>query len=228
MSQPPASGELSIPWSDFQRFIRQLSHDLRNHLNAIELQAALLQELASDNEMKEEVKRLREMSGIISSSLQAVVLAISEPMPHRIPYKAADFMADLQQKAAGASADNVVWEIALGDEELEMDPQLLLQAFLELLQNARQHSLGEGKTVFSAGAEDGRLAIRLTEPKKDFSRTTETWGREPLRAVTRSRYGLGLNRARRVIEAHGGELQAIFDPAKSSLITTVTLPLTTP
>ena len=226
MSQPPATGELAIPWSDFQRFIRQLSHDLRNHLNAIELQAALLQELASDDEMKDEVKRLREISGIVSSSLQAVVLAISEPMPQKMSYKAADFVADLQKKAATTTGDDLIWDVSLADEELEMDPQLLLQAFLELLENARQHSRGEGKIAFSSRVEGGRLALRLVEPKKDFPGTTPAWGREPLRSVTRSRYGLGLNRARRVIEAHGGELRAEFDPAKSSLTTAVTLPLT--
>ena len=36
---------LSLPWSDTVRFVRQLSHDLRNDLNAIELQSAYIGEL---------------------------------------------------------------------------------------------------------------------------------------------------------------------------------------
>ena len=35
---------LSVPWVDAARFIRQFSHDLRNHLNAIELQSAYMGE----------------------------------------------------------------------------------------------------------------------------------------------------------------------------------------
>ena len=44
---------LSLPWSDTVRFVRQLSHDLRNDLNAIELQSAYISELAQDQELTE-------------------------------------------------------------------------------------------------------------------------------------------------------------------------------
>lgn len=56
---PPA--DLQIPMPDVVRFVRQLSHDLRNHLNAAELQSAFLNEIAADAEMKEEISRLRGM-----------------------------------------------------------------------------------------------------------------------------------------------------------------------
>src|SRR4030095_14690827 len=42
------SDSLSVPWVDTVRFIRQLGHDLRNHLNAIELQSAYISELEGD------------------------------------------------------------------------------------------------------------------------------------------------------------------------------------
>ena len=44
---------LGRAWSDIVRFIRQLSHDLRNHLNAIELQSAYIGELERDEELTE-------------------------------------------------------------------------------------------------------------------------------------------------------------------------------
>ena len=53
--QPENSSELRIPLDDVVRFVRQLSHDLRNHLNAAELQAAFMNEIAEDPEVKEEV-----------------------------------------------------------------------------------------------------------------------------------------------------------------------------
>jgi hypothetical protein len=43
MAEPPSedrSDALDVAWGDDVRFIRQLTHDLRNHLNAIELQSA--------------------------------------------------------------------------------------------------------------------------------------------------------------------------------------------
>ena len=45
-----------------------------------------------------------------------------------------------------------------------------------------------------------------------FTSETQNWGREPLRNIRQRHYGLGLNRVRAIIEAHGGELQAQYDP----------------
>src|SRR5437773_1628534 len=48
---------LAVPWTDALRFIRQLSHDLRNHLNAIELQSAYISEFEVTAETKAEIDR---------------------------------------------------------------------------------------------------------------------------------------------------------------------------
>jgi signal transduction histidine kinase len=65
----------------------------------------------------------------------------------------------------------------------------------------------------------------MTEPKEVFESTTENWGREPLRRLTHGHYGLGLNRARTIVEAHGGRLDAKYDEAAKNLTTTITLQL---
>ena len=70
------SDSLSVPWVDAVGFIRQLSHDLRNHLNAIELQSAYISELEGDAKLKSEVNRLRDM---ISKEFRAY-LASSNPI----------------------------------------------------------------------------------------------------------------------------------------------------
>ncbi len=51
MAEPSFEGRpdvSNVAWSDVVHFIRQLSHDLRNHLNAIELQSAYISELERD------------------------------------------------------------------------------------------------------------------------------------------------------------------------------------
>ncbi|HZR78627.1 MAG TPA: hypothetical protein VFA58_05425, partial [Chthoniobacterales bacterium] len=76
-----------------------------------------------------------------------------------------------------------------------------------------------------AHAENDRFVFELHEPKTNFQLRTENWGREPLRNISQGHYGLGLNRVRSIVEAHGGELRAEFDRKSSTLKTTVTLPL---
>ncbi|MFN2623505.1 MAG: hypothetical protein ABR611_11740, partial [Chthoniobacterales bacterium] len=66
------------------------------------------------------------------------------------------------------------------------------------------------------------------EPKAVFSSDTQNWGREPLRNIRQRHYGLGLNRVRAIIEAHGGQFSARYDSKTASLVTTVTLPLAAP
>ena len=89
---------LSISWSDTIRFIKQLTHDLRNDLNAIELQSAYISELETNEESKNELQRLREMVSGLTSTLQRLSRAVGEVSPTQIPYRAADFMEDLRAK----------------------------------------------------------------------------------------------------------------------------------
>ena len=223
-----AHDSLTVSWDDVVRFVRQLSHDLRNHLNAIELQSAFLSELTQDAELQGEIKRLREMISVLAKSLQSVSAKLGAVSPNRMAYRAGDFMEDLQKRVAQEfpqqNAD-ISWKIDLGDDMIDVDPPLFPEAILELIRNAFQHGRGEGAITASAKIDHGRFLFRLREPKKQFELPTENWGGEPLRSVGRGHYGLGLNRARRIIEAHDGEMQAQYDRPDGALVTTIALPL---
>src|SRR5438094_10087282 len=84
------SDSLSVPWNDAVRFIRQLSHDLRNHLNAIELQSTYIGELTDNAAVKDEIKRLREMISGFTTTLQKLPRGLADVKASLIPYRAAD------------------------------------------------------------------------------------------------------------------------------------------
>ena len=225
--QPPAESP-SVPWPDMVKFVRQLSHDIRNNLNAAELQSAYLAELAEEGEMKTEVQRLREMVSQIGTSLQRLTAGLSQANPNLIPYPAADFVEDLKQKLAKEYPDNaakVSWDVQLKDATLQVDPQLVQQAFLEIFSNAFQHERNIKSITAKAYIDKNRFVFELREPKARFELSTENWGREPLRNVSQGHYGLGLNRARSIAEAHGGDFRGEYDRKTSTLITTMTLPI---
>jgi K+-sensing histidine kinase KdpD len=218
---------LNVAWSDVVRFIRQLSHDLRNHVNAIELQSAYIGELERDDELKAEIKRLREMVAGLTSVLQSLSKGVSEAKPNLISYRAADFMEDLRKKIdhdfSGEGAE-ITWNIQLGDAMLNVDPQLLQEAFTELLANALRYDRGEGVLVATAKMDKKQFLFTLQEPKSRFDLPTDNWGRQPLRKISQGHYGLGLNRVRAILEAHDGEIYAQYDPSVSVLTTTLALP----
>jgi K+-sensing histidine kinase KdpD len=234
MVRPSSEDPTDVPnvaWSDVVRFIRQLSHDLRNHLNAIELQSGYISELERDEELKSEVKRLREMISGMTSSLQSISKAVSAIKPNLISYPAADFMEDLRKKIdhdfSGQKAE-IVWKIELGDAKLNVDPQLLQETFTELFGNAFRHNRGEGPLVATATMDKNQLLFTLEEPKPQFELPTGNWGREPLRKIDQGHYGLGLNRVRAILQAHGGELYAQHNPSVSTLTTTLVFPASGP
>jgi K+-sensing histidine kinase KdpD len=216
----------AVPWMDIVRFMRQLSHDLRNHLNAAELQSAYISELAEDDELKQEISRLRELMSEVAASLQRVTVGLAPVQLTMMRYSAADFVEDLKQKADFTrDPAKVVWESEPGDAVLNIDPQLLQQAFLELFANAFRHEPGEGPLLAKTETSQGEFTFTLREPKKQFERSTDSWGREPLRNVSRGHYGLGLSRVHAIVEAHGGKFGARYDEAASALLTTLKLPL---
>ncbi len=223
----PAASPIQISMPEVVKFIRQLAHDLRNHLNAAELQSAYLSEIAENSEVREEIKRLRGMISQVAISLQELTAALSPPRLTEMEYSAKDLVDDLRQKLASVHPEEgarVQWEIAESDANLNIDPQLLLPALLELFANAFRHERGQGAISISAGPQNGRYVFTLSEPKTNFQRSTENWGREPLRALGQGHYGLGLHRSRAIVEAHGGEFDAHHDKAASALVTRVTLP----
>jgi K+-sensing histidine kinase KdpD len=213
---------------DVVKFVRQLSHDLRNHLNAAELQAAYVAEIAPSPELQEEVKRLRAMVSEVGASLQRVTSALSVPRLTSMPYDAADLVDDLRQKLASLHPDEntkIEWTVQVGQAALEIDPQLLLPALLELFANAFRHDRGEGVISVEAQVESDHFVLTIREPKQTFEHATENWGHEPLRKVGNGHYGLGLHRSRAIIEAHQGQLDAHYNSPTCSLITKVVLPL---
>jgi K+-sensing histidine kinase KdpD len=231
MAELPSELPTKVPnvaWSDVVRFIRQLGHDLRNHLNAIELQSAYITELERDDELKGEIKRLREMIGGMTSTLQTLSRNISDVKPNLIAYRADDFMEDLRKKIDrdfSGQTNEITWNIQPSDAMLNIDPQLLPEAFAELFANAFRHTRGKGTVAATAKTDNDGFLFTLEEPKPKFDLATNNWGHEPLRKVSPGHYSLGLNRVRVIVEAHGGEMYAQYDPKTSALTTSLSLPV---
>jgi signal transduction histidine kinase len=220
--------EPKISWTDVRKFVGQLNHDLRNHLNALELQAAFLNEIVEQPEAKEEVKRLRNLTSEVGAHLQTLSNQLGKIQINPMPYAATEFVEDLRASlvlAAAEEAAGIQWKVSLGDEKIGADPLLLQEAFLELFRNAFAHDRSRGPLVFEVRAAGKKVEFTLREPKAKFEGPTDDWGQRPLGRVRHGHYSLGLFRARGIFEAHHGMLRAQFNPAASVLVTTVQLPL---
>jgi len=221
-----AAVQVAMP--DVVRFVRQLSHDLRNHLNAAELQSAYMNEIAGDEELKGELQRLRAMLSEMGTALQRLSASLTPVKLTRMPYDARGFVEDMQKKLAAQFPEeqrNVQWETSAARGQIDIDPQILQQALLELFSNAFRHARASEAITVTAETPNGEFVLRLREPKTEFAQPTENWGREPFRHIAHGHYGLGLHRARSIVEAHDGRFDVRYDPASATLLTTLALPL---
>ncbi len=219
-------GVVSVPWDRVERFVGQFSHDIRNGLNALELQLTFLGEISTDPEAVDEVKRLRTTLQDVTRQLQTVKVATATVSPHVLDYPAADLFEDLRERFERLHpgvADKVSWDVRVGPATLLLvDPDLTINALLELLTNA----IRSGATSMSCTAVDALLgASFILEETSATAPTipTEEWG-DPLLTTRRGAYGLGLFRVRRILAAQGGSIAIHFSPTDQRLTTTVGLP----
>jgi len=215
----------NVSWENFVKFVRQLSHDLRNQLNAAELQSALISELTTDEELKSEARRLREMVSQLGITLQGLSTLVAEPRPTLLSYPVQDFITDLQKKIGQEFPEKesmVKWDISSPGATLNIDPQLTEWAAMELFRNAFRHDTAGDELQAKASVADRRFTLCICEPKAREIDPTQLM--QPLERVSHGHYSLGLRRARNIVAAHGGELTSSFDSGSRMLITTFSLP----
>src|SRR4051812_10291660 len=116
MTESSTSETLTVPFSRVSSFIRQVTHDVRNNLNSIDLQAAYLAELVTDAETLAEVRRIRALIQTSARHLQALSANFQAPSPNMVAYTARILIEDLRDrltKIFPETATDVTWTVDL-------------------------------------------------------------------------------------------------------------------
>ncbi len=227
-SSPGSTQEIVVPFERVAGLVRQLTHDVRNGLNTLDLQSAFLQELVSDPEALPEVKRIRAMIGSTAKMLQSFSASFALGEPHPVTYSAKMFAEDFHGRLATLlpdQASQIVWSEELGEEAIAVDIELIFRAFSEFFKNAFHFREKDAEISVRIFAEGGRFVLELREAKSTPPVAPETWGREPLVSTRRGGFGMGLFHARRILAVHQGAVEYAYDPAAAVLTTRISLPL---
>jgi signal transduction histidine kinase len=229
-STPPKTSpeEITVPFPRVTGLVRQLTHDIRNGLNNIDLQSAYLLELVAEPQAAAEMKRLRGMVGEAAKMLKDFSARFWLPTPNFVKYSARMFMEDFRhrlEKLAPEESPAVEWTVSLREESISVDLEMLSRALMEFFRNGQQFRENGGPMEARVRARDNWLEMELRERKSSVSSPPETWGLEPLVSTRRGGFGMGLFYARQVLEVHGGEVVATFDPEAKQLTTRLSLPI---
>ncbi len=225
---PPNAAGVDVPFQRVSTFVRQVTHDVRNSLNAMELQAAYVLELVDDPEAVEEIRRLRTQIQQSARTLQALSAHFWLPQPSLIEYSAAIFAEDFRDRLAKKYPERapcVQWTVEVGNESISTDIELIFAALAEVFSNAFHFSEKDGTITARAFSKNGQFVIELQESRSSAPESPEKWGAEPFVSTRRGAYGLGLFRTRMILAAHGGDLQYSYDPGSGLLTARISLPL---
>lgn len=216
-----------VPFDRVSRLIRQLTHDVRNGLSAVDLEAAFISELVDDPEASDELRKLRTMVANSARMLRDLSQNFQEVRLHRMPWAAPIFFGELESRLFKQfpGVPHLRISSELGEEQIDIDLDQLCLAVAILFENAVHFREAEGAIALTARAEEGDVVLELSEVKKTVENEVppEEWGMEPFRSTRPGGYGLGLFRARRIIEAHGATLDIRHDGEQ--LFSTIRLPV---
>jgi hypothetical protein len=212
-----------LSWSRVATFVRQHTHDVRNHLNGIDLEAALLSEIVTDPEAKTSVDRLRRQLRQMAIEMRTLSGKFTEPIPTKSEVAAHDlFLIWKDQAEAVKPVPKVEWSEKVGDARLSVDVEALAKTFREILTNAVNFGTGQ---PLHAEAHDGNGKVAFVlEEKKAAEVDPKGWGRTPFASTRRGGYGLGLWESDHAIAASGGEVVREYEPKKQTLITRIVFP----
>ena len=212
-----------IPLHRIATFVSHHTHNVRNGLNSIDLEAALLQELSTDAETTSSLERIRKQLRTLVLQLRTLSGQIHEPHPAPGPISARVLFVIWRQKHAALLPDapEVTWLDEVGEEKVNVDVEMMATVFRELLVNAALFSKGVPVTV-SARSEAGQVVFEMSEPKAEAV-DTQSWGL-PFHTTRRGAYGLGLWSAHRLMAANHLTLEQQYHPETKCLTSRVVLP----
>ena len=125
---------------------------------------------------------------------------------------------------AQATAKGVSLSVDLGDELplVSIDAHRIGQVLRNLLENAVAHTAKGDAIMVTARQQDDYLEVTVTDtgegiPSEELPNIFERFYRvDKSRARVTGGTGLGLTIAKRLVEAHGGKIEAHSEPGKGS------------
>lgn len=224
---------LELAFGEQRRFVADASHELRTPLQVVSGHLEILEHDAmTPEERADELALLSDEVGRMSRLVDDL-LALARLESSTRPHQPLEVSTLLQEAAARGRAlgDRTVRVEAELDLWVGGDPDQLMQALLNLVSNAVEHTSDGGTIVLSACArahtvrisvaDDGR-GIRREDLTRLFDRFYRSGGPRP---GSSGGSGLGLAITKRLVELHGGRISA-ENRLQSGAVFTIILPRT--
>jgi len=213
-------------------FVANVSHELKTPVGAISLLAEAVDEAADDEvAVRRFAARLHKESARLAALVQDIIelsrLQGADVVMQGRPVDVNAVLAEaVDRNKLPAEGKHI--KISLGghsDAKVHGDPDLLMTAFRNLIDNAIRYS-PEGTTVgVGVRSRDGLVQVSVTDqgpgiPQEEQDRIFERFYRvDAARSRQTGGTGLGLSIVKHVISNHGGEVTVWSQPGQGSTFT---------
>jgi two-component system sensor histidine kinase HydH len=196
------------------RLAAGIAHEVRNPLGVIRASAALVQDHFREGDdphracrfILEEIDRL--------DALIASLLAFARPTQLHTRRTAvadlaarAELLAEEVLRRRGVSFVRHASDAAAS--EIEVDPELVSQALLDLVTNAAEAVASGGRVELRARSEPGAVVLAVADDGPGVAAEDRERIFEPFYTTKASGTGLGLAMVERIARAHGGAIRVV-------------------
>ncbi len=203
-----------------------IAHEVRNPLAGIKGAVTVIgRRFPEDAREQDVIRSINARIGSVNDSLQALLVYSRPPQPRRKPTSARSLVeatvAQLRADPELAGLDIVVDAQAL---HLDVDPQLIQQALMNLLLNCAHATERQGRIVVRARLDRPMCRLEVVDDGPGIDEELRSTIFDPF-VTTRARgTGLGLATVKRTVETHGGTVE-VRCPPEGGTIVSMSLPV---
>jgi signal transduction histidine kinase len=203
-------------------------HEIKNHLSTLGLNLQLLaedfQEPQSQRERRALTRVLRlqaecqHLVDVSNDFLRFARVKDLELSPADLA-KVVEEMVDFFGPTARAANIEIKSFFPADLPAVPLDREMFKQALLNLMLNAEQAMLEGGELTIQAAPESGGVSLSLIDTGKGMAPDVLAKVFRPFFSTRQGGTGLGLPTTRKIIEAHGGRIEALSEPGKGTKFT---------
>jgi len=203
-----------------RNLVADVAHELRTPLSNIQgYLEAIRDQVMEPNAAT--IRALSEEAALLARLVDELQeLSLAEAGELKLVYQAEDIITLIKQTASPWEAQAATKQISLSLDlpdklpSVNVDWQRISQVLHNLLENAVAHTGGGGRITIGAAGKGDRVEVWVADtgegiPAEDLPNVFERFYRvDKSRARATGGSGLGLTIAKRLVEAHGGQIEA--------------------
>lgn len=129
------SGTSVLPWEFVSEVVHRHVHDVRNHLNGVEMETSLLEDLSLDPMARDALARLRSEAKQVEAEMRS--LHIRFAAPHRSSFAVIDLFNLWKSRCMALTPKaSIEWECDSDEHQIEVDGRMVADALSEQLLRA--------------------------------------------------------------------------------------------